>query len=455
MNRLDSFFELSQRQTTIGRELRGSVTTFLTMAYIVALNPAILSSAGVPFEPAVACTALAAGVCCILMGLCANFPIALASGMGLNAFVAFAVAKQTGSWQTAMGLVVLDGIVILVLVLAGLRGAMLEAIPVDLRRAMAAGIGLLISLLGAVSAGIVESSGLPNPPIRPGEFSETTVVITFLGVVVTGVLLSRRVPGAILLGILITAVGLSLVDALDVEGQSEAIANEAAVSAEEQSNVDEKPSSWTSRFSIAFQADVLGALQWKFLPLLLSLLMVDFFDTLGTVTALADQSELKDEQGRVLGLKRILVVDSISAGLGGVFGVSSVTSYIESAAGISEGARTGLHSVFVGLLFLLCIFAAPFLAFVPSAATAPALIIVGFLMCEPVTRIDFRQTDVAISAFLTLLLIPMTYSISHGIGYGILSFVAIRGLTGRCRDVHPLMYAAGVVFATAFWLGSS
>ena len=191
----------------------------------------------------------------------------------------------------------------------------------------------------------------------------------------------------------------------------------------------------------------------KHLPLLLTLVMVDFFDTLGTVTAIGDQSELKDDQNRVLGLRRILIVDSVSASIGGLLGVSSVTSYVESAAGVSEGARTGLHSVFVGVIFLLCIFLAPLAALLPTAATAPALIIVGFLMCGGLTRIDFTKPDTAVPAFVTLVGVPLTYSISHGIGYGILTFVAMRIMTLRFRDVHPLLCVAAVGFAVSFWLG--
>lgn len=433
MSQLERMFQLEERGSTVGRELRGAVATFLTMAYILAANPAILSAAEVPAESAIACTALAAGICCIAMGLIANFPLALASGMGLNAFIAFTAAPAMGSWQAAMGLVVLDGVIVLALVAAGLREAMLDAIPVDLRRAMAAGIGLFIALIGCVNAGIVQSSGLPVPPIRSGSFQDPTVLITLGGVVLTAVLLASRIPGAIVVGIASCALALQMV-------------SDAGADSSGGSSLWSLPS-----FEVVGQADVMAALQVKYLPLLLTLLMVDFFDTLGTVTALGDQANIKDEQNRVIGLRRILAVDSMSAAIGGWLGVSSVTSYIESAAGISEGARTGLHSVLVGVFFLLCVFAAPLVAMIPPAATAPALIIVGFLMAESLTKIDFSKADTAIPAFVALLLIPLTYSISHGIGYGVLTFVAIRLATLRLRDVHPLLYAAAAVFGLAFW----
>lgn len=439
MNQLNKFFQIDERGSDVATELRGGVATFLTMAYILAANPAILGAAGVPTQPAIICTALAAGICCIAMGLIGNFPLALASGMGLNAFIAFTAAPAMGSWQAAMGLVVLDGLIILALVAAGLREAMLDAIPIDLRRAMAAGIGLFVALIGCVNAGIVTSSGQAVPPLAPGSFGNPSVLITLGGVVLTGVLLARKLPGAILIGIAVCGVALHLANGTEstIENATPAVGL----------------FSWPS-FSdvkqLVGQADVMAALQLKFLPLLLTLLMVDFFDTLGTVTAIGDQTNVKDDQNRVIGLRRILAVDSASAAVGGFFGVSSVTSYIESASGVSEGARTGLHSVVVGILFLLCIVAAPLVALLPAAATAPALIVVGFLMAESITKIDFAKPDIGIPAFVTLLLIPLTYSISHGIGYGLLTFVTMRIVTLRIREVHPLLYAAAAVFAVAF-----
>lgn len=438
MNWLQNYFELPSRGTTVTREFRAGVATFLTMAYILAANPVILGGADVPFESAVACTALAAGLCCLLMGFYANFPLALASGMGLNAFVAFTAAREMGSWQAAMGLVVLDGAIILLLVLAGLREKMLDAIPIDLRRAMAAGIGLFIATIGLVNSGVVVGLDGAGPPIGPGDFSNPAVLTTLGGVALIGVLLARKVPGAVLIGILASAAVLLL-----LPGETAETTDSAS-----EFTFWKMPS-----FDIAFQADVVAACSVKYLPLLLTLLMVDFFDTLGTVTAIGDQSELKDDQNQVLGLRRILIVDSVSASIGGLLGVSSVTSYVESAAGISEGARTGLHSVFVGLFFLLCVFLAPLAALIPPAATAPALITVGFLMCGGVTRIDFTKPDTAVPAFVTLICVPLTYSISHGIGYGILTFVAMRIVTLRFRDLHPLLFVAAVVFAAAFLLG--
>jgi len=439
MNVLDRYFSIRERGSSIATEVRGGVATFLTMAYILAVNPAILSNAGIPFESAVACTALAAGLCCILMGTVANFPLALASGMGLNAFVVHA-ATVTGSWQSAMGLVVLDGLIVLALVAVGVREAMVDAIPIDLRRGISAGIGLFIALIGCVNSGLVTKNEFPGPPpVSPGSFMQPTVLVTLAAVCVIAVLLQKKVTGAILIGLVLAAVALLFAE----HGAGFAVAG------------DSKAAVWLGvpSLEIIGQADLRGALSLKFLPLLLSLLIVDFFDTLGTVTSIGEQSQLVDDRHRVLGLRRILAVDAIGASIGGWFGVSSVTSYIESAAGVADGARTGLHSVVVGVLFLLAMFAAPLVGLLPPAATASALIVVGFLMADPLPRINFSQPDTAIPAFVTVLLIPLTYSISHGIGYGVLAFVMIRLLTFRWDEVHPLMYGAAIVFAAAFVLG--
>jgi len=435
-------FELRERGTTAAREVRGGVTTFLTMAYILFANPSILAAAGVPFEAAAAATAAAAALCTLLMGLGANFPMALAPGMGLNAVVAFQVAGQTGSWQTAMGLVVLNGCVVLALVAAGVREAVMQAIPLDLRRAISVGVGLFIAFIGVVNARIVvvpagSMAALAAnplaavPPVAAGSLDAAEPILALGGLLIIAVLLARRVPGAIVIGIgAATAAGLLL-------------------------GVSHWPGGdWLRlpRFDTIFEADVRGALDVRLLPVLLSLVMVDFFDTLGTVTAVAETGSLHDRDGRIPRLRSILAIDSISAVIGGAFGVSSVTSYVESVAGVTEGARTGLHNVVVAALFGACIFAAPLVAVVPAAASAGALIVVGFLMCRQIVSVDFNAVDTALPAFLILILTPLTYSISHGIGYGFIAYVAIKLLRGRPRDVQPMMYAAAAVFALYFWI---
>jgi AGZA family xanthine/uracil permease-like MFS transporter len=433
-------FDLSARQTTIAREVRGAVATFLTMAYILFANPTILAAAGVPFEGAAAATAAAAGLCCLLMGLGANAPIALAPGMGLNAVVAFQLASAAGSWQAAMGLIVVEGLVVLALVLLGVREGVMDAIPLDLRRAIGAGIGLFIAFIGAVNAKLVivppgtvatlaTRPGSVLPPVTFGSLHTPEPLIALTGLIVTAIWVARRGKGALLLG-----VGVATIAALA-----------AGVA-----HVPAAPWFRLPVFETVFKADVGAALTFSAVPLIVSLVMVDFFDTIGTVTAIGEAAHLNDPQGRFPRLRAVLAIDAISASIGGVFGASSVTSYVESAAGASEGARTGLHTTIVGVLFLIAMFAAPLAAIVPAAATAPALITVGFLMTQQVTRIDFGHFDTALPAFLTLLLIPLTWSIAHGIGYGFLAHVAIKLLTGRGRDVHPLLYATTAAFAAYF-----
>jgi AGZA family xanthine/uracil permease-like MFS transporter len=438
------YFEFEARGSNFARELRGALATFLTMSYILFVNPNILQAAGVPFASAVACTAAAAGLCSILMGLYANFPLALASGMGLNALVVTVVAQSKGtiSWQTAMGIIALDGVVMMLLVLGGLREAMMNAIPRDLRRAIAAGIGLFIAFIGAVNARIVivpastveVLAAIPEatlPPVTHGSLSEPSVAVALVGLMATALLMVLRVKGALVLGILFsTAVALPaglarLPDRFD----------------------------WP-RFDNALQADVQTVVLTPALwPLVLTFVLVNFFDALGTVTAVSEQAGLRDDQGQVPGLRDVLLVESASASIGGLFGVSSVTVYVESAAGVAEGARTGLHSVGVGLLFLLAILAAPVAGIVPPAATAPAMILVGFLMATELAHIDFTDLATAIPAFVTAITVPFTYSIAHGVGYGFLTFVGIHVLAGRFREVHPLMYAAAAVFAAYFVAG--
>jgi len=435
-----ALFDLAGRGTTVGREARGALATFLTMAYILVANPSILSAAGVPAEAAVAATALTAGLASILMGLGANAPIALAPGMGLNAVIAFQAAPAAGSWQAAMGLVVLDGAIVLLLVLLGIREAVVRAIPLDLRRAIGAGIGLFIVFLGLVQAHIVvvpastvaalaAVPGLTMPPVTGGDWSAPEPLIAGLGVAIGAVLLARQRAGAMLFAIAVSALFALATGHMTWAG---AVAR--------------------PRFDTILQADVLGALQWRLAPLLFSLVLVDFFDTVGTVTAIGEAAGLTAKDGMMPRLKPILAIDATAAIIGGAAGASSATSYIESAAGITEGARTGLHSVFVGLLFLASMLLAPLASAIPAAATAPALILTGLLMCRDIGRIDVRALDTAIPALLTVTLVPLTYSISHGIGAGFIAYVAIKVLNGRIRDVHPLMAASALAFAAFFAL---
>jgi len=437
---LERLFQLTARGTTPAREVRGGLATFLTMAYILFANAAILSAAGMPREPVIAATAAASAICSLMMGLGANFPIALAPGMGLNAVIAYQVAPAAGSWRTAMGLVVLDGLTMLVLVLVGLREGLMRAIPRDLRRAIGVGIGLFIAFIGLVNARVVivppgtievlaTGAKLALPPVTFGSLRHPETAIALATLLVMAALMARRVKGAILIGI-----GFGTVASL--------VAGVASL----------PRGSWLSipHFDTFGQADLRGALSLHLLPLFVAVLLVDFFDTIGTSTAIAEEAQLTDANGEIPRLGRLLSIDSVAAAIGGLFGASSVTSYIESAAGVAEGARTGLHSVVVAVMFALAIFATPIAGIVPAAATAPALIVVGFLMTQQIARIDLRALPTALPAFVLLITIPLTYSISHGIGYGFLTYVAVQVLLGKAREVHPLMYAAAAAFAADF-----
>jgi len=339
-----------------------------------------------------------------------------------------------------MGIVVLDGVLAFVLVMFGLREAVMEAIPRDLRRAIGVGIGLFIAFIGLVNAKLVvvppgtlttlaTNPVAVMPPVTHGSLRTPEAAVALVGLLIMAVLIARRVTGAIVIGILVSTV-LALTMGVTALPKAE----------------------WVSvpSFATVGQADVMGAIRSSALPLLLPVLLVDFFDTIGTVTAIADEAGLDNERGEIPGIRRVLAVDSLSAAIGGFFGASSVTSYVESAAGVAEGARTGLHSVVVGLLFATALFLTPLFSIVPPAATAPALITVGFLMCQQITRIDFEDLEIALPAFVLLATIPFTYSISHGIGYGFITFVAIKLLSRKWRRVHPLMYAAALGFAAYF-----
>ena len=439
---MESLFHLQERGTTLAREARGGLTTFLTMAYILFANPSILSGAGIPPESALAATALSAALCSVLMGLVANVPIAMAPGMGLNAVVAFQLTASTGSWQAAMGLVVVEGLLVLALVAVGVRQAVMTAIPVDLRRAIGVGIGLFIAFIGAVNARLVvvpgstiaalsTSPGVTMPPVTAGSLGHADTLVALAGLLLVGVLLARRQAGALVICIVATT-GLAL-----ATGQAHWPTSGA----------------WLAmpRLETFGAADLSAALHWSAIPLVLSLMMVDFFDTLGTATAVVEHASLAGRDGQIPGLRRLLAIDALGASIGGWFGASSATAYIESAAGVAEGARTGLHSVVVGGLFVCAAFLSPLAGVVPSAATAPVLVAVGFLMCTAITRIDFGRIDTGLPAFLTLLMVPLTYSIAHGIGYGFLTYVAIAVCRGRGRTVHPIMYGVALAFGIFFW----
>ncbi|WP_051114187.1 NCS2 family permease [Actinopolymorpha alba] len=465
INRLDRYFKITERGSTIGREIRGGFVTFFAMAYIIALNPLILGTAkdvngqflGGGGEPNIAmiaaATALVAGVVTILMGVVANFPLALATGLGLNAFVAFGVATQM-TWADAMGLIVLEGLIILLLVLTGFRTAVFHAVPRELKTAISVGIGLFITLIGFVDAGFVRRTDNPPVPVQLGVngfLSGWPVVVFVVGLIAIAVMLLRKVKGAILYGILGATVLAVIVEAIAKVG----------VGGPENPkgwglNVPRMPESWIGvpDFSLLGKFNLFGSFERIGLVaaalLIFTLMLADFFDTMGTMTALGSEAGLLDSTGKPPHTQRILVVDSIAAAAGGAASVSSNTSYIESAAGIGEGARTGLASVVTGICFLLATVFAPIVEIIPYEAATPALIIVGFLMMTQVTEISWDKLDVALPAFLTIVLMPFTYSISVGIGAGFVTYVVLRAARGKAREVHPLLWVVAALFVVYF-----
>jgi AGZA family xanthine/uracil permease-like MFS transporter len=464
---VDGFFKISERGSTVGREVRGGVVTFFTMAYIVVLNPLILGYApdvegsflgggSEPNLPVIAAgTALVAGVLTILMGAVANFPLAIATGLGLNAFLAVAVASQM-TWADAMGLVVLEGLVILVLVLTGFRTAVFHAVPAQLKVAISVGIGLFITLIGFVDAGFVRripDAAHTTVPVQLGQTGQLAgwpVLVFVAGLVLLIGLWVRRVKGAILISIIVTTVLAIVVEAIgDLGAGAESATGWALTVPSWPGDVFDLPDFATlGEFSLLGSFESVGVV--SALLLVFTLMLADFFDTMGTMTAIGAEAGLLDEEGTPPHAERILVVDSLAAVAGGAAGVSSNTSYIESASGVGEGARTGLASVVTGVLFLLTIFFAPLVAVIPSEAAVPALVLVGFLMMQQVTGIAWNDLEVAIPAFLTIVLMPFTYSISVGIGAGFVSYAVIKLVVGKYRDLHPLMYVVAALFVVYF-----
>lgn len=467
-SRLDRYFEIQQRGSTVTREIRGGVVTFLTMAYIIVLNPIVLSGVadadgmylgggsepGSGFATIAAVTALVAGVVTLAMGVVANFPLALATGLGLNAFVAYSVATQM-TWADAMGLVVMEGLIILVLVLTGFRKAVFDAVPRELKTAIAVGIGLFITLIGLVDAGFVRTTGIPAPPVQMGignQLSGWPVLVFVIGLLLMITLYVRGVPGAILIGIAATTVLAGIVNAIaDVPaGEGDPTSKGWNL------NVPSWPDTFFQLpdFSLLGQFSLFGSFERVGVVtaslLVFTLLLADFFDTMGTMTAIGAEAGLNDEDGSPPHAQRILVVDSLAAVAGGAGGVSSNTSYIESAAGVGDGARTGLASVVTGVLFLLSTLAAPLVQHIPNEAAVPALVLVGFLMMSQVSNIDWNDVEIAIPAFLTIVLMPFTYSITAGIGGGFVTYVLLKVAKGKAAAVHPLMWFVAFLFIVYF-----
>ena len=445
---LERQFKLTERRSTVRTEVVAGVTTFMTMAYILFVNPQILGG-GDPatFAPLLTVTALVAGVMTIAMGAFANYPFAIASGLGLNAVVAFQLVGGEGlTLAEAMGVVVAEGAIITVLVLTGFREAVLNAIPLELKKAIGAGIGLFITIIGFASSGIVvPGPGAGGPVLGRGEVDSANIAVFVVGLLLTAVLVARRTKGALLYGIVATTILSIIVNAIAGGGLWEHIGPGVA---QVPSDIVAAPDfSLVGRFSFGFIAKLgfLAALLAVF-----TLMLADFFDTMGSAIALGDEGGFLDEQQRLPGMNRVLLVDSVAAVAGGAASASSATTYIESASGISEGGRTGLASIVTGALFLLALFFSPLAGIIPPEATAPALILVGFFMLSVARELPWDDYTVAIPAFLTMVVMPFNYSITDGIGWGFVSYTVIKLVMGRARDVHWMMLVSSAAFIVYF-----
>ena len=453
---LDRFFRISERGSTISREVRGGFATFFTMAYILVLNPIILGSAQDKYGnqlttgQLVTVTALTAAVMTVIMGVGGNIPIALAAGLGINAVVAYQIAP-TMSWPDAMGLVVLEGIAICILVVTGLRQAVMHAIPQPLKQAISVGIGLFIAFIGLVDAGFATrnpdaaNTAVPVGLGTGGRLTGWPVLVFCLGVLLTLALLARKAKGAILISIVAMTVLAIIINAVaDIDPKAWGL----TVPAIPDTIMATPDFGLLGQFSLsgAFtEVGVITAVLFMF-----TLILSDFFDTMGTVVGVSNEAGLLDEKGRVPNIGRVLFIDGAAAVAGGAASASSNTCYVESAAGVGEGARTGLANVVTGALFALALFLTPLATIVPAQAATPALVAVGFLLMTQVRSISWDRMDIAIPAFLTIALMPFTFSITNGIGAGFISYVLIQTVIGKARQVHWLLWAVSALFVVYF-----
>jgi AGZA family xanthine/uracil permease-like MFS transporter len=452
---LDGFFKITERGSTVRTEIAAGVVTWLTMAYILFLNPAILGAVkdhngtSLAFGAVLTVTALAAGVMTIAMGVGSNYPFAIAAGLGLNGFVAFTLVATLGlTWPEAMGVIVIEGLVISVLVLTGFREAVLNAIPIDLKRAIGIGIGLFLAIIGLHNGGIVVS-GQATPITIAADLSTLRILTFVVGLGLTSALVARKVKGGLLIGIIGTTVFAMIINLgwghkhiWDAVGPG----------------IAQFPSKWIGSpdFGLVgkFNFSVFSAIGFATaFAAILAVMLSDFFDTMGTAVGLAEEAGLLKEDGTLPGMKRVLFIDGLAAAVGGVVSASSNTTYIESGAGIGEGGRTGLSSVVVGVLFLVCLFFSSLAGVIPPEATAPVLVIVGYFMMKSIGLIDWRDPAMGIPALLTIVMMPFTYSITNGVGAGFLSYVVIKIFQGKAREVHPLLYFVAAVFAWYFYHG--
>lgn len=444
---LEKLFKLKENDTTVKTEVIAGLTTFMTMAYILAVNPSMLNAAGMDTNAALIATALAAFIGTLAMAFLANYPFALASGMGLNAYFAYTVCGSMGySWQVALLAVFAEGIVFIALSLTNVREAIFNAIPLTLKHGVSAGIGLFIAFVGLQGAHLVVNSDstLTTTVDFAGNFHTEGIcaVLAIVGLFITIVLYIKGFKGAILIGIIATWILGMIMQAIgvyqvDIDGGFYSLFPNLAF-------VDLTDLGKT--FGQCFRADLSGVSVLNFIVVLLSFLFVDIFDTLGTLVGVATKADMLDSDGKLPRIKQALLADAIATSAGAIIGTSTTTTYVESSAGVAAGGRTGLSSVVTGLLFLVSIFFAPIFTAIPGFATAPALIFVGFLMVSSVIKVDFSDLTEAVPAYLCMLAMPLMYSIAEGIAMGVVSYVVINLLCGKAKKITPLMYVLAVLF---------
>jgi AGZA family xanthine/uracil permease-like MFS transporter len=432
---LNGLFKLSERRTSVRTEIIAGATTFLTMAYIIFVNPEILSQAGMDKASLVAVTCIVAAFSTIITGLFANAPIAMAPGMGLNAFFAYTlVITQKISWQTALGVVFLSGLFFLILTLLGLRRKLVEAIPASLISAISVGIGLFIAFIGLQNLGVVVAH--PVTLVQAGNLN-ATILIGLTGLLAMIYLEIRKFKGTLLIGILIaTLLGICFSGYLP-----------------QQSKVQIPHTIFSTNISIAaiaLKLDIIGAIKWSMFGAIFSLMFMDMFDSIGTLAACCSEAKMCDQTGKVKELDKLLTIDAGATMFGALMGTSTTTSYIESAAGIEQGGRTGLTSVVTGILFLAAALFVPLVGIVPVYATAPALIMVGFFMLREIKRIDFTHIETAFPAFIIIIMIALSYSISTGLAFGFICFTLLKIITGKLREVKPAMWLITILSVLYF-----
>ncbi|NLP58453.1 NCS2 family permease [Lutibacter sp. B1] len=430
---LDTFFKISENKSTLKTEIIAGITTFMTMVYILAVNPSILSVTGMDKDAVFTATALSAVIATLVMALVTKLPFALAPGMGLNAFFAFTVVLGMGySWQFALTAVFLEGIIFIILTAFNVRELIVNSIPLNLKHAVSVGIGLFIAFIGLKSTGLVVDNQATL--VSLGSMKNPSVLVGLTGVIITGLLLSKKVKGALLIGILASTVLGLFVGVTHIPESFKLISLPPSI----------EPIFFKFDFSQVFSLDML--------IVLFTFLFVDMFDTVGTLVGVSSKSGMLDEKGNVPRVKQALFADSIGTFVGAILGTSTVTTYVESAAGVAEGGKTGMTALTVAGMFALSLFLAPVFMIIPAEATASALIIVGLMMITPIVKINLTDYTEAIPAFFTIIMMPLTYSIAEGIVFGMLSYVILKMLTGKFKEVTPVMYIIAILFIIKFYV---